>query len=625
MSRSGPPMVLAPKDWVEATSLTFSSRDKTLKRVDEAYALWFEAGYRRHEHTYLPRRVDQMTEPQRVMLKMTAKALRENLEYYLAQHGSVWKQAKRNRESNGLMEFIYKKVCEPIPDLLRKEQDRQNADSRFGVLYLFGNIDIQVDMVKAGLDFVSGSAGAISTLVSTDFNNWEGNDDGFGSKFIAGDLGSDTENSHVGRIKTATRWVFVGGKNSKGELDGEMGVPDVVDLVNDPIKSTLENTRERMGEKTTFARTSKAMNAYAGPGAKNKFIKGAKVAGSAIIDTFKKLYDLLESLVIGLVKWVYEKFKQALDDPLETLYGQIKFWLKAVIKNVAQAAAPFVGAGFDIADGLIESFKAIKTKVGAWMLRKKINIMEGHPSRLCERIEGAMENAILAGLWSVIKGAVQMALAATIPGIQSLVSALTSGVEAIIKLVLKIMERGRIKRFLQKARKLYEEERLLRIEKFDDKANHMVTTMHTSGGLIHDIKRFNAFYKEGCDASPIIAMLTINTGLCGSQWQMQDLLSIPGPKNQQQKLAQEQFDTGTKYFDKLKKYGYGYLKDCGFDFVANGRDKGVIQALLSDAKTEPGKNRRLLTSITLGPPPLKRARAMAMYSAPTSKPPLKRV
>lgn len=616
MSRKGEPMVLSPKDWVEATSLMLSKRDDTLKRVDQAYALWFEAGYKRHEHTYLPRRVDEMTEPQRVMLKMTAKALRENLEYYLAAHGSTWKQAKRNRESNGLMEFIYKKVCQPIPEALRNEQERLNADSRFGVLYLFGNIDIQVDIVKAGLAFVSGTAGAVSTLVSTDFNNWEGNDDGFGSKFIAGDLGSDNESSHVGRIKTATRWVFVGGKNSKGELDGEMGVPDVVDLVSDPITSTLENTRDRMGEKSTFARTRGAMSAKAAPGAKGKFIKGAKVVGSAVVDTFKKLYDLIESLVLGLVKWVHEKFKKAMDDPIEALYGQIKFWLKAVIKNVAQAAAPFVGAGFDIADGLIDSFKAIRQKVGAWMLRRHINIMEGHPSRLCERIEDAMENAILAGLWSVIKGAVQMALAATIPGIQSLVSALTSGVEAIIKLVLKIMERGRIKRFLQKARKLYETERLLRVEKFDDLANHKVMTMHTSGGLIHDIERFNAFYKEGCEASPIIAMLTINTGLCGSQWQMQNLLDTPGAK-----LAQKQFDKGTQYFDKLKKYGYGYLKECGFNFVANGRDKGVIQSLLNDAKTEVGE-RRVLTSITTTPPPLKRARAMAV-SRP-GPPPLKR-
>lgn len=615
MSRSGTPIVLPPKDWIEATSLTFSSRDKTLKRVDEAYALWFEAGYKRHEHTYLPRRADEMTEPQRVMLKMTAKALKENLEYYLAQHGSTWKQAKRNRESNGLMEFIYKKASEPIPDLLRKEQDRQNADSRFGVLYLFGNIDIQVDIVKAGLDFISGSAGAVSTLVSTDFGSWEGNDDGYGSKFIAADMGSDHRPGVGGRLNSAARWAFVGGTNSKGELDGELGVPDLVDLVNDPAKAMLENTAERMQE-SAFERTRKAVAKPASAGVKGKLGKAARVTGAVIVDSVKKLYDLVESLVMGLIKWVYEKFKSAMDDPLEAMYGQIKFWLKAVIKNVVQKAAPFVGAAFDIADGLIESFKAIKQKVGAWMLRKHIDIMEGHPNRLCERIEDAMENAILSGLWSVIKGAVQMALAATIPGIQSLVSAMTSGVEAIIRLVLKMMERSRIKKFLVKARKYYESERLLRTEEFDKDGITKIMTMHTKGGLIHDLEKFGDFYSEACKASPIFAMLTINTGLCGSQWQLQNLLSAPGAK-----LAQQQFDKGTQYFDKLKKFGYEYLKECGFNFVANGRDKGVIQSLLDDAKNP---KRRTLTSITLGPPPLKRARAMAVHRTPTSPPPLKR-
>jgi hypothetical protein len=603
MSRTGQPMILAPVDWVEATSLRFSSRDQSMKDVDEAYGVWFETLYERnvnHPSTYIKRR--SMTATQIDVSERAGTMLKQRIEAFLAKNGGRWSQCKRDRESNGLIQFVYDKVAEPQLSRLKKAQDQLNADSRYGVLYLFGNIDINVDIVKAGMDFVTGTAGAVTTAVGTNFKEWDTDEGEFKSKHDLLKLGNNNQHTFAGRADDAARWVLIGGRDSHGDLKQDLGLADGVDLgmtVAGHAWDATKSVGSELQKKSTGGYTRRAVGAWGtyGGGGKvgNAVVGGAVVAASAIADGIKKIYDLVESLVIGLVKWVYEKFQSIKDDPFEAVYGQIKFWLKAVIKNIAKDAAPFVGAGFDIADGLIETFKAIKEKVGAWALRRKIDIMVGHPSRLCARIEEAMEDSMLKGMWSIIKGSIQMVLAATIPGIQSLVSALTSGVEAIIRLVLKIMERSRIKKFLVLAKKYYETERTLRVETFDE-SGQKVITMHTKGGLIHNIDKFVDFYSEACEASPILAMLTINTGMCGSQWQMQNLLGAPGSSEEEQKEA---FATGTEYFDRLKSYGCNYLKDCGFNFVANARDKVLIQKLLDNAKNP---KRDPITSVITNPP-----------------------
>ena len=86
-------------------------------------------------------------------------------------------------------------------------------------------------------------------------------------------------------------------------------------------------------------------------------------------------------------------------------------------------------------------------------------------------------------------------------------------------------------------------------------------------------------------ASPIIAMLTLNTGICGSQWQLQCMFSDIGL------IGQKEFNSGTAYFSRLKDYGRKYLKDCGFEFTpdlavrsSGVNEKRYIEGLLNHAK-----------------------------------------
>ena len=38
----------------------------------------------------------------------------------------------------------------------------------------------------------------------------------------------------------------------------------------------------------------------------------------------------------------------------------------------------------------------------------------------------------------------------------------------------------------------------------------------SSGGIIHNLDEFTKLFQEGCDASPLIPMIVLNSGICGS-------------------------------------------------------------------------------------------------------------
>ena len=103
-------------------------------------------------------------------------------------------------------------------------------------------------------------------------------------------------------------------------------------------------------------------------------------------------------------------------------------------------------------------------------------------------------------------------------------------------------------------------------------------TDRSKGGIITDLKRFKAFYEKGCDASPLIPMLTLNSGICGSLMVLLKMFEDSGDR-----ITQQTFDAGNDYFTKLKQYGRGYLAGAGFEFKpVDGSDKAV-QGILNHA------------------------------------------
>jgi hypothetical protein len=634
MATSKKPLrIVTPAEWVSRTALTFSSRSGTTVEMDHAYTRWYNSRSQGGKNAHLTE------EKYRSELQVL-------IETYYNEHGANWGNLARDKASGGLIKYIYELIYKPAPALVKTKAqlEADNAHSRYGVLYLLGNIDIDMDIAGIALEGVGAVGGALASGFGTNYSQIHDVDkvdktafsvfgqdvsvsDAFGYSSTVGtglaQVGVNVYNAPT-KTRTAarhgTRDITVHGAHaapvapSLGNWGGK-GPPCAVGNVNYLQLSTRSITTKAVQSDYGFPLTVRAFKAMEKhPVAAVAFapLSGAVLVGAAFTDAMAKVIEAVTWLVKKLVDWLKGKLSEMMESPVTVGLDTIKGLVCAVVKSCCAAAVPFVGAGIDLAVGIAKSFNAIKMKVGAWLERRKIRITEGHPALLAGRIESLLTRDILSGLWVTLKGAIQMALAATIPGIQSFVSAMATAVEWVIKLVMRLIELGAVKLFLLQAKVKFLEERKRTVnmsaqasrktggvdaqgrEKVEFTRGASTRKVHTSGGLIHDLEEFKKFFQAGCNASPIIAILTLNSGICGSQWQLQTMLSdidLPGNRKAIGLIGQKEFNTGTAYFSRLKQYGYGYLKDCGFSFKSNlavrnpgDHDKRYIEGLLLHAR-----------------------------------------
>jgi len=635
MSTSNKPTIVPPKEWRDRTSLVFSSRSESTKQLDIAYDNWYNAKHGGPALTYstpTPKQLAMLKESNRIV-EIHRAALQERLQEYLYEHGGGlggnWDKCERNKASNGLLKFIYDTIKIENPRLagVRRAVNNDNAHSRYGVLYLLGNINIDMSCMDIALEGVGAVGGAIAAGLGTDYGQLKDVDKVDLQTGAENVIGKGTKyNSTIGRMVLEDNQLSVSsaytqasdagtflvkrvaekmqGSGAPGSSMGyarvvgaselstrrspfdvpraeqHYSVPNMNYLALKPATRAVTTRSAPADDRGWFPTTTKALESLGQQELHPALfypVAGAVALGVGFYELMRKLISVLGSLVTEFISWLISKLNDAKENPIEVGAAYIKSIVTVVVKKCAKEAVPFLSAGFDLAQGMYQTFQAIKMKVGAWLERRKIRITDGHPELLANRIEKCMTMDILSGLYALIKGAVQLALAFLAAGAQSLISALTAGVEWCIKFVMRLRELWAVEAFLKEAKEVYSDEKKIRTNAQGADAS----AMHASGGIIHDLPRFKKFFQSGCDASPVIAMLTINTGICGSQWQLQQVVG------DMHEIEQAEFDSGTKYFSRLKDYGAKYLADSGFEFNSNHeepRDKQFIQKLLDNAK-----------------------------------------
>jgi hypothetical protein len=147
------------------------------------------------------------------------------------------------------------------------------------------------------------------------------------------------------------------------------------------------------------------------------------------------LWEKIKGLLVQFKDWVMSKI--VVSTNWATLGTIVKGALKFLLEELMKQAAPFVGAAMEIGTGIARTFEAAKTRLGAYLDRKKIRIVPGHPEELANSIETCMTHGILLGLADILKGVAKTAIAATLPGLGSLVAAVLTGVEWLIKLIYR--------------------------------------------------------------------------------------------------------------------------------------------------------------------------------------------
>lgn len=609
MGRKGPLQLVPPDEFRARTSLALSSRSGTTLAVDAAYDEYY-----------------------RVRSVSAAAALNKALHEYLKAHGGFWKNCERDKVSGGLLQWLYefsaKAAGPPVPvdvgvQRTKAALDRDIIHSRYGVLYLLGSLDVELDSIGIGLESVSAVAGAIGSGFSTDMGKLNVKDSAKAGITLAGQAinaqqltdGSTGVVKNLRTIGSGASQVYQGAKSGIASLMATD--PNDTRTTTQKVQAHLPCTVAALQAAAHLLPEDYSRGHYASRGLQTV---GAVAVGTVMStvafagDVLYNVFRAVKAAVIKLKDLILERIR--VNKLGEDIGGIAKLAAKFVIDKVVSSAAPFVGAGIDLARGVAGTFEAVYQKVSSWLDRRQISINPGHPEEIARTIEGTMEKGIFKGLWDMIAGAGKVAIAALLPGLGSLVGAVMTGVEWLVKFLYRIYENRCIKRFLEIARGHYATEKARATAVTTDvaTAREAVRLRNTSGqvtrtvrldgmgawetvqletgrtryepvvdgtGFIGNTQEFTEFFRLGCEASPIIPMLTLNSGMCGSLMTMIRMFDDAGDVIGKTRKGESTFDVGNRYFTRLKEYGTRYLASSGFKLLARDPNDKFVTGLLT--------------------------------------------
>lgn len=579
-----------------------------------------------------------------------ADKLHQALHQYLLSHGRHWDKISRNVDSGGLMKFLYDMTApvksKPVTAQERAYQALQSRDiphSRYGVLYLLGSIDIELDTVPLVLETVGAIGGAAAAGVGTNMG-----------AALTARTQAQVDAATVTAFTTAGTAVSINSISGAGKGLVKVGA------------AIMSNGGSVAALPPPTPATSNSANPWFPCSA-----DALKMAAAAIPETYQhnRFYGVMAGIGAGIAAPVvlahtvaadiaihainapgaliqagselFEKIRKALNSGWEKIkakmladgswkYEQIaavvKAGLKFVLDIVMKSAAPFVGAALELGSGVVRAIDMTCTRVASYLDRRNIHLNPGHPEEIANSIEHAMNMGILSGLVDAIKASGKIAVQSILPGLGSVVSAIMTGLEWLVKLIYRVWESYQVKDFLAKARALFVEEKSrakpVSTETVGGTVNATQTVTlrnpvtgvatttvnltfgggplgaksvvsatinnHTSplepdlrsGGIITNAHAFTDFFREGCNASPMIPILVLNSGICGS---LMTLIKLFDDTGEMDATAQEHFNTANQYFSRLKQFGAVYLRTSGFQFKPLNMEDGFLRGLLRHA------------------------------------------
>jgi len=224
--------------------------------------------------------------------------------------------------------------------------------------------------------------------------------------------------------------------------------------------------------------------------------------------------------------------------------GSVHNLISVIVSALASNAAPIVGGAMNIVSGLTQTIDRGMINFKAWKAGKTVVLSEGHPAAVVSAITLAMKASLFEGMWTMLKGATSIGLAA-VAGISAIVDMVIAGVEMLVKVIWRLVECAKIKAFCGEA------------------AAHW--RQNQGADFASKPFAFNSWYRKASLFIPAIPILTINSGICGDKmvWlnMFNDKASGIVP------ISQDQFDQGVAYIDgHLKPWGAKYLTDCAYGF-----------------------------------------------------------
>jgi len=322
------------------------------------------------------------------------------------------------------------------------------------------------------------------------------------------------------------------------------------------VSQAEQRIRAREGNKTV--KSTQLMQGVPPP-TSERLLRIWTMIRDKVLEYAQKIIAAIRAKLDSVKQRVMTAVENPGDAVIENLPGLLRKLVDALTSRFLAAAAPFIGAGLDVAKGIVNTLDAGVTKFEEWLASREVVLSSGHITVIVESIRRAMWMSVGAGLYDLLKGGLKLGMEFASYGAGAIVSLVSSIIEAVVKAVWKIIEISRLRKFFDEARELWD-------------ARKQADSLH---------KRpiaFNQWFKGYSLSLPVLPVLALNTGVTGNKMLFLQMYQSDG-----QVVSQPQFDKGVTYLDGLKDWGSTYLKDCGFSISS---DDKMVTGLLAMAQTQ---------------------------------------
>jgi hypothetical protein len=220
--------------------------------------------------------------------------------------------------------------------------------------------------------------------------------------------------------------------------------------------------------------------------------------------------------------------------------------LNSICSMVLSATqAGVVSGAVDTAKGAILTVDAIMTRVSAWKSGQNVTFVSGHPAAAVDGIKRGMNLSIGEGLWKLLKGAGNIGIAFGTAGAGLIMGIVIAAAEMITKIVIRLFE-------------------VTHMRKFFEKASAHWRNRQAADAIHRQPFAFGKFYRKYALVTPALAVLTLNSGVCGSKMSWLSMFKEDGNP-----ISSQAYIQAAAHVDSLKVWGADYLKSAGFSFSSS--------------------------------------------------------
>jgi len=244
----------------------------------------------------------------------------------------------------------------------------------------------------------------------------------------------------------------------------------------------------------------------------------------------------------------------ALEEARKVLYPEIVQQIGGILVSVK-----------NVATGTKKAIDNFRRLARIKELLDGVNLMEGAPSIMAERVTKLVSDDAWDGVATAAVSAAKAAFEGLTAGVGQAVTAIGNAIYAVYKFVKRYFERKRIEACCVKAREYWQK----RTE---------------SGAIQKDAKAFGRWFADITKETPILAALTLTSGICGDAQRFVYLYPLTLTKWQNDvvdNLRKDAFARAVRGLDKLKRCASRLIRDYDLKFAS---DDKMVAGLLTHGK-----------------------------------------